>query len=272
MTIEIAPTPIQQNSPGYVRQVLRNVGQAVGEWSESILQGPDSFKTNALPFSSLILVLSRIGVSSYSAVQARNTEDEGYRTREAGRTFVREAGGFLASFGLLMALTAGTKSVMRQMWGIPTAKGYSLLTNLGRAFQGKRLPTHVFNPAHSTPFEYDGSKAAGFIRLINRFRQSPLTKAAERRVMKATYDWTPITLGSVTSLYVSGFLLEQFTRNQAHDVVNRLTGRKQNKTTAETPIAAQNTNMSDAMRQDPLDNKNNNRSNPYSQPASWPYL
>lgn len=211
------------------KRLAKNAATVVAQQSESVLQNPGSFKNNALILSSLILVISRILVASLSAVKARGTPDAQYRYQESIRTGIREVGGFLSSFGLLMAIVMGLKAGMRAAWGIPAEKSYPFFQNLKEAFQKRDDPNFsLAKPNYhldvDESFRYSPEKAAGFIKMVNAWRgkinKNALSKEAEKAFLKATYLWTPIVVAGAAALYVSGKLLEQFTKKHSADVVS----------------------------------------------------
>lgn len=216
---------------GKFRRVMSNVGTVISQQSESILQDPTAFKGNALILSSLILVVSRVMVASLSAVKAQGTPDAEYRKQESIRTGIREIGGFISSFGLLMAIATGLKSVMRKSWGIHQEEGYPFFKNLGNVFRERNNPHFVVKEADhkldaDDSFRYDRKKAAGFVKSMYGFMGKPMPGAdAEKAALKRIYTWTPIVIPGMVALYVSGKLLERFTRNHSADVVRFLAGR-----------------------------------------------
>jgi hypothetical protein len=214
--------------------LAKNAAIVVAQQSESVLQNPGSFKNNALILSSLILVISRILVASLSAVKARGTPDAQYRYQESIRTGIREVGGFLSSFGLLMAITLGLKAGMRHVWGIPPEKGYPFFQNLKKAFQERHDPHFSLSEPNyyldaDNAFRYEPKKAAGFIKMVNGcrgwFNKQALSGKAEKAFLKATYTWTPIVVAGAVALHVSGKLLERFTKKHSADVVNWISRR-----------------------------------------------
>lgn len=220
------------------KRFAANTGRAMAHKTDSIIQNPANFKGNALILASFILASSRVLIASCTAVKAQGTPEGPYRSQESIRTDIREVGGFISSFGFLMAIRAGMEAGMRKMWGIPTEKTYSMSHAVADAFKHRRDPGykaekpdygHILSEPND--FQYSREKSAGTIKFYNRLRKMVGKAAlagenAEKTAIRRTYTWAPIAVGSAVSLYVSGKMLEQFTRNHSSDVVDWISSHK----------------------------------------------
>jgi hypothetical protein len=231
LSTPLAMSSLGSPNRGKFRRVISNVGTVISQQSESILQDPSAFKGNALILSSFILVISRVMVASLSAVKAQGTPDADYRKQESIRTGIREVGGFISSFGLLLAIATGLRAIMRKSWGIHQEEGYPFFKNLGNVFRERNNPHFVVKEADhkldaDDSFRYDRKKAAGFVKSLYGFMGKGMPTAdVEKAALKRLYTWTPIVIPGMVALYVSGKLLEKFTRNHSADVVNFLSRR-----------------------------------------------
>jgi hypothetical protein len=213
-------------------RLAKGVGRAIAHKGESILQDPAEFKFNAMALSSFLLVIARVTIASYSAAKAQGTPDGPYRTQESIRTDIREIGGVSSSYGLMLAVTLLLKAAMRKAWGIPTAEGYALWKNIREAAKNRHDPAFkVKRPdwagmlSRSENFVANPEKAKGLLAVINAIRRifnKPTLKNDAEKIsaIGKVYTWTPVVLSGGMALYVSGMLLERFTRNHSNDVVD----------------------------------------------------
>jgi hypothetical protein len=209
----------------------KNTGLALGHKGQSVLQDPMAFKMNALALSSLILVVGRVVVASFSAAKAQGTPDANYRAQESIRTDIREVGGFMSSYGIILASTYAIKSVMKKVWHIKDgdAQSYSLWKNIAAAAKNRHNPHYKTAApdwsnalARSEEFQADTSRAKGLIGTVNflRRRLGKENMTNPKKAIEIAYRWTPVGVAGGIALYVGGMLLERFTRRHSSDVVD----------------------------------------------------
>jgi hypothetical protein len=208
----------------------KNTGLALGHKGQSVLQDPMAFKMNALALSSLILVAGRVVVASFSAAKAQGTPDANYRAQESIRTDIREVGGFLSSYGIILGSTFIIKGAMEKAWKIKDgeSRSYPLFKNIIAAAKNRHdlnykieAPNWGKSLAVSEDFQADTSRAKGFIGAINfvRRRLGKENMTNPTKAIEIAYRWTPVGVAGGIALYVGGMLLERFTRKHSSDVV-----------------------------------------------------
>jgi hypothetical protein len=219
-----------------------NVRKVIAHKSDSLILNAPRFRNNALLFSSLILVLSRIGVANITAAKARGTAESSYRNREAIRTQIREIGGFTFTFVVLRAFQEVVKSLMRKSFGIKESGGpedYPFLKNLGAALKGEQIPEEFnFKLDRPTEFKVDaGSRASQWVKGAAEWFHAKtgnglgvgLSKTLNpeqfSNLMKHLYEFAPIVSGSIVAFLLGGFALEKFTREHSNEVVDFLSKR-----------------------------------------------
>lgn len=213
-----------------VRQVAGNLRQLTRKTSTSMLQNPESLAKNALVVSVFILVLSRLIVSHFSAVQARGTADEHLRHREMIRTSLRETAGWTLNFMLLRWIQIMTQERLEKYFNIKKDTGSSALSELGKIFKAA-LKGEQYTVSPSAPesakaprFDFDEAK---FERVQKKWRLDrwPLLKSKLPKArLQAIHRWVPILVGSIPAVYLAGWLLEGITRDHGDAIVAKLSG------------------------------------------------
>jgi hypothetical protein len=131
-------------------ELIGNLGTIGKRMLVGMVQETPSFKQSALPFASLALVMARTAIVWETAAQARGTDQEDYRLREAFKTSMREWGGWTCSFWVLGKVADGVSGFLRKGLGFESGvrdpisgqlqkydSGYGVLKSLQRA--GKQL-------------------------------------------------------------------------------------------------------------------------------------
>lgn len=246
MVSSIAAKTLQNTSRvwGSKGLLAKNLKTIAGDYGHNLLQDHASLKINALIVSSLIIVLSRIGIAYGSAQKSKGTPDEEYRRQEFFRTSIREIGGWTLSFfvfrfferqvkrGILKLLKIGSQSAvglkdhLKQMGKdiIQWAKG-----DLKTARVPQRGPFIGSEASFSSydPNVYNKPWVKSTIELFSR--NNPSLSVPEK--ISNFYDWFPILVGSVPAIYLSGYALERFSMDKSKMVVdsfnNWLNARRQ---------------------------------------------
>ncbi len=241
----------------------KNLATLGGDFTHTLVQDHASLKINALIVSTLILILSRIGISYASAKKAENTPEEQYRRQEFIRTGIREIGGWTLSFVAL-------RFFERQVRNWIKSKGFLGLEKyvkkpLGNYFdkiknQVKSWANGSIQPLKPTrlPFEgleqefshYDPIKYKGWQgTLIELFSYKNKTASTPKKIEKF-HEWFPLLVGSIPSVILSGYYLERFSMDHSQIVVtavnNWLNGKKPTATPSQNPFyMVQNTQQQD---------------------------
>lgn len=243
----------------YTRQLPKlfaNGRKLAQNYGHYLTQNHASLKTNVLVLSSLILVLSRIGISQASAKKAQGTPDGPFRYREAVRTTIREACGWTLSFLLLRSIEMGVKAALRKVFEInlnPAKEALATETEkLIKKFElepagifksVKRWASDAWSFIRNKPFEavelktgpYYGSSFFHFNEkgnykslegFISLFSGGNKNLSAEQK-MRNFYRWFPILVGSIPAVFLSGYALERFNMDHSQKVFDAIAAHKQ---------------------------------------------
>jgi hypothetical protein len=213
---------------------LGNLGRMMGHLGSDLLHKPAMIQSDAIILSTLLLVIARVIIAFKSAFMAPDVEQKNLRLREAIRTTMREVGGWVGSYLVLRAIRRGVQNAMNWAVGLQPANlppvAYEKLAADFRQqwqtfWQGKPLPT----PRPTALEALEASPPVVFSP------QAPLLRALQRlgghrawvgldpmAATKTLYKWLPISIGSLASLALSGFVLEWFTLNHADQVATAL--------------------------------------------------
>ncbi len=245
-------TPPRLSGSQALRQFTRHSAQHARNYASHLLDHPSVLKNNAIIFSTLILVLSRIGVAHHSAQKTKNTPEGPHRYREAIRTTMRELGGWTFNYMVFRTSQNLVERGIRKLFGIkePDKPLRSLLTNLRHELSAARHK-HPSTVAKYLPklenldtFQYTDTafhhlqtqkpklykRMRQFFKFWNErvLRQTPkdFSKLSHfKPALKALYEWLPLAIGAIPTLYLGGYILERFTRDHSTDVANTLSQR-----------------------------------------------
>lgn len=180
-----------------------------------------SFKRNALIFSVFGLCSARIFLSFQSALKAKGTEDEAFRMSEAIGTGIREYGGFALSFVTFSMFVGLTQKLLKKHL-IKNVDKLNPKNNAIKRFAnyvGKEVKSFFGNKPQqkiaNVEFAFKQGEVSDFATEApkNKFVKGITNlfsgKTAQEKA-KTTYDWLPIIVGSIPSLILSGFALENF--------------------------------------------------------------
>jgi hypothetical protein len=207
-----------------------NTGKIAGHVVSDVVHSPQAFKNEAMIFASLILVLSRIGVSFHSVTNAPTPSQKTYRHREAIRTFIREAGGWTASFMVLRWVTSLSEKLFERFSGAQFStlpprglqKAKAALSKQGNAFL-KSLPLPTPSPTPVTALEATKQLSFNPQSPLGQWVKHLKPQADVLPILTKLHRVVPITVGSLASVLLSGFALEWFTINKSEQTVQELT-------------------------------------------------
>lgn len=208
-------------------QLGRNMAGATRYAIPNMLNNTKRLNMNALIVASLVLVLSRIAVANLSALDAKGTPEGSYRYQESIRTTLREIGGWTFSFAILRQLQKVFEVGLKKIYGIKAVDPSVPPTFFGET--AKNIKAFVQRQPLSEPIRWTESAEEGsFSFTNNRFSQKTvkllqkvptLAQREAKTLIRGTYNWAPILLGSIPSVILSGFFLEAFTRDKSDEVV-----------------------------------------------------
>ncbi len=224
--------------------LAKNLKTVAGDYAHILTQDHASLKANALIFSTLILVLSRISIAYGSAKKSKGTPDEQYRQQEFIRTTIRELCGWTLSFVAFRFFESQLKRGIRHFLKIgksnaPAMKEYlkQMGDDIGNWLKGDlkaiRKPQRgpfIGREQEFSRFDRDVYNKPWVKSLIELFSRNDRKLSAEAKISNF-YDWFPILVGSIPSLYLSGYALERFSIDNSKMVVDSfnswLNARKQ---------------------------------------------
>ncbi|MEB3286075.1 MAG: hypothetical protein VKJ04_01090 [Vampirovibrionales bacterium] len=249
MTLSLScPTMASRNTRplhfGNRRLVAENLVYAFKDLGYNTLQDATTLRNNALILSSLLLVLTRIGITNTSALKAQGTPQAHHRQQEALKTTIREIGGFTLSFVVFRAVQYFMERWMRHVFQIPENVTLikSTISNFKKAVRngmnGEALPKHRPFLEHGVkapenPDEmlktYRRLKLDKLFNMFSRHNMATLNPAEKLALITDRVQFTvrtlPILVASVPALLLSGYYLEKYTQkhaNQAAETISQL--------------------------------------------------
>jgi hypothetical protein len=211
-----------------------NTWQILQNKATTLIQSPDSLKTESLILASLALVISRIGIAQLSAVKAHGTPEGPYRYRESIRTTIREVCGWTLGFMVLRAIQSKLRSKIGSHLGVkpaPDANSYSLFGELWKMLKNPSKKVDAFNMDLTQSLEPTYNKLAqkGYVKkfLDSNFAQKLIKSrfgGQEEKFVKFLYKVCPIALASIPTVALAGYALERFTRDHSDKVVDFVSG------------------------------------------------
>ncbi len=213
----------------------KNLKTLAGDYGHVVIQDHDMLKVNALIFSTLILSLSRIGISYGSAQKAKETPEEQYRRQEFIRTSIREIGGWTFSYVALRFFERQLRNYIRSEGFLGLGKkGKDILIQYfekaGQQFKAWRNGTIRPLKAKRGPVEaleetflqYDSQKYTGWKKALIELFSHNDTQAPTPQKIEKFHKWFPLIAGSIPSVILSGYYLERFTMDHSDRVVNAM--------------------------------------------------
>jgi len=223
------------------RQLAVNSVRVMAGVTHNMMLNPKLMTRNSLILSTLILVLSRIGIAFQSANKAKGTPDAAFRQKEAIKTTIREAGGWTLTYGFFRGVENLTRKAMRDYFGIEKQTFGLGLRDLGREFgralRREKSPFNGVKPIEMVDnYQFNFTQKARYQKLdgtieklFKTFRLSKETFAddAVRQLsrLKGLYKWVPVIVGTVPTVILSGVILERYTRDHADEMADKLAGK-----------------------------------------------
>ena len=230
-----------------VKQLGRNVATIARNGGESLMQDHSRMQNNSLILSSLILALSRVFVSNYSARKSKGTSDGPLRYREAIRTTIREVCGWTFGYVILRWMQNMVKLGMAHQFGIKDKYGKPVRftpsyfmdkwkTTLRNSPTGQALKASINRdgyevirksrrPIGEKVFEFANvARAEKFQKWVSKIIPKA-AKLSTKEFMQVAYRWAPIVIGSIPSVVLAGYMLERFTRDHSDEVVATISKR-----------------------------------------------
>jgi len=209
-------------------QLGRNLAGTTRYMLPNMLNNTKRLNINALIVASLVLVISRIIVANLSALKAKGTPEGPYRYQQSIRTTLREIGGWTLSFAVLRQFQNIISLGMQKAYGIkevdpsapPTFLGETL-KNIKAFTQRQPLnePIRWIESAEQGSFSYTNNRISqDTVKLLRKIPGFAQKEA--KTLIRASYHWAPILIGSIPSIILSGFVLEALTRDKSDQVVH----------------------------------------------------
>jgi hypothetical protein len=225
-----------------IGQLARNTADIVQNTGHRIFYDHAALRRDALVAASLAQVGSRILISNVSAYKAKNTKDGPYRYWQAVNTMIREALGWLLSFGLLRFIEKQVRIGFRRSFGItpppePPSMRKQWWQALGKAWRRElhEIPKPTPDPALIEKFTF-GKTPRFFEKLRPWLEKIPCMKGKPTtEIVQHLVHWAPLLISAVPTVILSGYILERFTRDHADSVVNLLSKSRRNKEKQEHP-------------------------------------
>jgi hypothetical protein len=237
------PTTTTSFTSHKVSQLLRNATVIAGHFVQDFAHAPAMVQADAVVLSTLALVTARVCIAFGTASKETDPEQSVLRWREAIRTGMREIGGWICSYLVLKAVRRQAQQIINKGVGLlPVPKppiGFGKLVTDFKAqllaFRSNAipLPTPVANTLQALEFTPEVAFAN---RSVVKTGLQQLQKTALFKdihvdsALRHIHNWGPITVGSLSSLILSGFMLEWFTLHHADNVaklITQLTDRRQ---------------------------------------------
>jgi hypothetical protein len=250
--------------PQRLPTLLKNTGTIARNYGQYVSQNHTALRANVLIFSSLILVLSRIGISRVSAKKAQGSPDGAFRYREFIRTFIREAAGWTLSFLLLRSIERVVRLGIQRAFQISLKPPPEVLKATKNATENlihrSQMPTFRFKEVRQALFEqfealFKGEPLPPVADLSGKsfyntnyfsFQNTRLYNEAERfnlisafspqgnklsttEKMQNFFRYAPILVGSIPAIFLSGYALERFNIDHSQKIFDALTQRQANK-------------------------------------------
>jgi hypothetical protein len=218
--------------------MLTHVKNIAKRYGRDLVEDPAMLKSNAVILSSLVLVLSRIGVANASAQMEKNTPNGKFRYVEALKTTIREILGFTLTYLVLRVFDLSMKFGIRKGLEIPQAdQGIKLaLIRLGKQIkqfvkgealdviadekivnEGRELAFHAFKRENNSFY----NKTSWLINLF-KLAEKGGGREAEVAAVKKFYKYFPLILGSIPALILSGYWSERFTLDHSQDLIRTI--------------------------------------------------
>lgn len=225
------------------KQLGTNTSKAMGGITHNLMLNPKLLRRNSLIFSTLILVLSRIGIAFQTAQKAKGTEEESYRFKEAVKTTIREAGGWTLTYGFFRGVEYITRLGLRRWFGIEKQDlglglddlkkefGYAVRREKS-PFKGvkhiEKLDNYQFNYAQQARYDKIDPYVERFITRARKFFKKgvehfPNESLRKLHRLRGIYNLLPVIAATIPTVILSGVLLERYTRDNADRLAENMT-------------------------------------------------
>jgi hypothetical protein len=216
-------------------QLVRHATAMVGHLGHDFSHAPAMVQADAVILSTLALVTARVSIAFSTAAKETDPEQSVVRWREAIRTGMREIGGWVCSYLVLKAVRQQAQHVINKGVGlVPVARpavgfgkfAQDMKAQLVALLSHTPLPTPQGNSLQALEFIPDVAFAqrSVFKSGLQQLQKTPLFKGMNVDcALKLIHSWGPITVGSLASLALSGFMLEWFTLHHADNVAKLVT-------------------------------------------------
>ena len=221
---------------GAARQLARNSARTLTGVTHNLMQNPTLITRNSLIVSTLILVLSRIGITFQSANKTKGTPEASFRRKEAIKTTFREACGWTVTYGLFRGIENLTRKIMRDYFGIEKQTHGLGLSNLkhelGYALRREKSHFKGVKPIELVDnYQFGFTQTARYEKLkpaIDRLFKAlhlntTVTDATAR--LKGLYKWAPVVAATIPTVLLSGVVLERYARDHADNLAENLSSK-----------------------------------------------